>query len=428
MTENSRSKKSSDFNLPKRTFVNLRWIALIGQLSAICFVYFFLNFEFNFELCVVIIFLGSLTNSFLQYFEKNLVLNNYNSTIYLGYDIIQLACLLYLTGGITNPFIILLIIPAVFSATFLNNSSTIILVIISLISLTMLSFNYLPLPGPIEEKNFHLPDYYLLSIPLAVLISLLFLVYFGMKFGNESKKRKEALANIEKVMANEHELMSLGGQAAAAAHSLGTPLSTITLIAKELKHELGNNKKIVSDIELLISQSNRCNEILKKLSVNPGIEDNFILSEYSFYDYLFEIIRSFEKISKKEFVLKTKEYQNPIKLDHSTEINYGLRNFIGNANKYARKKVNINLRSDKQITEIKIEDDGEGFPSDIIDKLGEPYIKSSLQKDKRPGLGLGTFIGKTLLERNFAVIDFMNYPNKGASVTIKWKNSDLRKI
>ncbi len=428
MTKNLRSEKNSDFNLLKRTFVNLRWIALLGQFSAICFVHFFLNFKFNFEFCVFVVFLGSLTNLFLQYVEKNLILNNYNSTIYLAYDIIQLACLLYLTGGITNPFIILLIIPAVFSSTFLNNSSTIFLVVISLTSLGILSFTYYPLPGPESGVHFHAPDYYLLSIPLTVLICLLFLVYFGMKFGNESKKRKEALANIETVMANEHELMSLGGQAAAAAHSLGTPLSTIALIAKELKNEFGKNKKIASDIELLISQSNRCNDILKKLSINPHIEDDFILSEYSFYDHLTEIINSFKNISKKKFILNAEEYENPIKLDHSTEINYGLRNFIGNASKYAKKEVNINLRSDKQITEIKIDDDGDGFPSDIINKLGEPYVRSNLQQDRKPGLGLGAFIGKTLLERNFAIIDFMNAPNKGASVIIKWKNSDLKKI
>jgi two-component system sensor histidine kinase RegB len=229
-------------------------------------------------------------------------------------------------------------------------------------------------------------------------------------------------------MANEHELMSLGGQAAAAAHSLGTPLSTIALIAKELKNEFGNNKKIASDIELLISQSNRCNDILKKLSINPRVEDDFILSEYSFYDHLTEIINSFKNISKKNFILHAEEYENPIKLDHSTEINYGLRNFISNASKYAKKEININLRSDQQITEIKIDDDGDGFPSDIINKLGEPYVKSNLQQDRKPGLGLGAFIGKTLLERNFAIIDFMNDPNKGASVIIKWKNSDLKKI
>ena len=233
-------------------------------------------------------------------------------------------------------------------------------------------------------------------------------------------------------MAKENELLSLGGQAAAAAHSLGTPLSTILLTVKELQKELKGNERIKKDLDLLVSQSNRCGEILKKLTLNPIIEDEFIDSNLSLKDYIYEIVRSFEEISDKEFIINTDEFDNLIKTYKSPEIIYGLRNFIGNANKFSNKIIEIILKSNKKDTEIIIRDDGPGFPKDLIDKhrLGEPYIRT---KDSahisKYGLGLGTFIGKTLLEKNSATITFKNYnKNNGAEVIIKWKNSELIKI
>jgi len=233
-------------------------------------------------------------------------------------------------------------------------------------------------------------------------------------------------------MAKENELVSLGAQAAAAAHSLGTPLSTILLTTKELQKEFGNNSKIQNDLDLLVSQSNRCGEILKKLSLNPTIEDEFLDSEISLKDYLDEIVRSYKEISSKNFVINTDNYDYNFKISKSPEIIYGLRNFIGNANKFSVNKVEIFLKSDKKLTEVLIRDDGPGFPKDLIDKerLGEPYIrtKNSEQLNKY-GLGLGTFIGKTLLEKNYAKIIFENLRKQaGAQVLIKWKNKDLLKI
>ena len=233
-------------------------------------------------------------------------------------------------------------------------------------------------------------------------------------------------------MAKENELLSLGGQAAAAAHSLGTPLSTILLTVKELQKEIGNTHKISKDLDLLVSQSIRCREILKKLSLNPNIEDGFIDSNLSINDYVNEIVRSYKEISGKEFVINLENYKNPIKTHKSIEIIYGLRNFIGNANKFSKKKIEIFLSSNNKSTNIIIKDDGPGFPKDLIDKhkLGEPYIRTADQGNiSRYGLGLGTFIGKTLLEKNFASINFKNSQETGgAEVSIKWENSDLKKV
>ena len=424
-------KASNLYSLNKSTYVNLRWIAYIGQIASILIVQFFLKYNFNYFICISIVFFSILTNLILQFKIKDNQLNNISSTIYLSYDTLQLGVLLFFTGGVTNPFIFLILIPAVFSSQYLHFLSSIILVVIIIIILTILTFFYNNLPHP-GEFHFHVPDYYLYAMPISVIIGLIFLVYFGFKFGEESRIRKKAYDKIQELMAKENELLSLGGQAAAAAHSLGTPLSTILLIVTELKKELGNEHKISKDLDLLIDQSNRCREILKKLSLNPNVEDSFLNINLSLNDYVNEIVRSYQEISNKEFVINLENYNNPINTNKSIEIIYGLRNFIGNANKFSKQKVEILLTSNKKITNIKIRDDGPGFPKDLIDKhrLGEPYIRTADQENiSKYGLGLGTFIGKTLLEKNFANINFNNSPETGgAEVLIKWENSDLKKI
>jgi two-component system sensor histidine kinase RegB len=181
----------------------------------------------------------------------------------------------------------------------------------------------------------------------------------------------------------------------------------------------------------LVSQSNRCSEILKSLSLTPNIDDGFIDFNYTIFDYINEIVKSFQEISKKNFIINSEKYLNPINTQKSSEIIYGLRNFIGNASKFSEKKIEVFLNSDKEITEVIIRDDGPGFPKDLIDKerLGEPYIRTADQTYiSKYGLGLGTFIGKTLLEKNFAKINFKNSKlTGGAEVNIKWKNKDLKK-
>jgi two-component system sensor histidine kinase RegB len=231
-------------------------------------------------------------------------------------------------------------------------------------------------------------------------------------------------------MATEHELLSLGGQAAAAAHSLGTPLSTIKIITQDLMKNFKGQQDIQKDIELLSSQVERCNEILKRLTLNPVEEDDFIDKDLSMKEYLNEIISSFKEISKKNFIFNFDENSNSKKITKSIEIVYGLRNFIGNANKFSKENVFINLKTDNKTTEIIIQDDGNGYPRDILSKIGEPYLKSSdLVEKSKIGLGLGLFIGKTLLEKNFASINCRNSKTKsGAEVIIKWNNIDLFNI
>ena len=417
-----------NIQLDKKTLVILRWIAIIGQYITISIVYFVLKFELPFFYCSIIIFIGVLTNFYLQFkFDKN-QLNNFASTFFLFYDLLQLSVLLYLTGGVTNPFIILLIVPAIVSSTFLTLRSTINLSIATIIVLIVLTINHLPLPH-YGELHFHVPNTYLYALPIAIIITLIFLTYFGVRFGIESRKRTEALNKLELILAKEHELESIGLQAAAAAHSLGTPLSTITVVARELEKEIGSNPKYAKDIDLLLSQTKRCSDILKNLSKDQLKEDTF-LSDIKIEELLNEIVRSYTEISEKKLSLSAEKNKLNPQIERTLEITYGLRNFIGNAVKYSNSLVEISLESNNKITEVKVRDDGPGFAEDILNVLGEPYIRS---KNKiisvKSGLGLGTFIGKTLLERMKANVKFGKCTKlNGAMVTIKWQTKDLLAI
>ncbi len=413
----------------KSTYISLRWIGIFGQLISVYFVYFVLNFEFNFVISNLIISLGVLSNLYLIFIYQKTQLSDRSAFIFLVIDIFQLGALLYLTGGVTNPFIIFLLIPSVFSSSYLSFRTNFLLLILTIIIIFILTFYSLDLPYPISA-HFHVSPYYFYSIPISLIIALVFLNYLAMTFGKQSRLRSEALSKMEQVMATEHELLSLGGQAAAAAHSLGTPLSTIKIITQDLAKQFNGNKEIKKDIELLSSQVERCNEILKRLTLNPVEEDEFIDKDISIKEYLNEIISSFKEISKKNFIFNFNQYSNEKKITKSIEIVYGLRNFIGNANKFSKETIYIDLKSDDEITEIIIVDDGNGYPKDILSKIGEPYLKSNDDiESSKVGLGLGLFIGKTLLEKNFASIRCRNSKiRSGAEVSIKWKNRDLFNI
>jgi len=420
---------SKFYSLKKSTYINLRWIGIIGQLFSVNLVYFYFGFDFNFLICNTVIFLGILSNFFLVFIYKKTQLSDRSALIFLIIDIIQLGILIYLTGGISNPFSIFLLIPSVFASSNLGLRTNLLLVLFTLIVIILLTFYSNDLPSPLND-HFHISPYYYFSIPVALIIALIFLNYFAIIFGAESRLRKEALNKMEEVMAKEHEMLSLGGQAAAAAHSLGTPLSTIKIISQELIKQLKDQQDVIQDIKLLSSQVERCNEILKKLSLNPNQEDSFIDEDINMRTYLKEIISSFKETSTNNFILNFDQDANSKKITKSIEIIYGLRNFIGNANKFCKNKIYITLKSNNDYTEVTIEDNGNGFPGDILSKIGEPYLRSIKNSDKeKAGLGLGLFIGKTLLEKNFASVNCSNSRTRGgAEVIIKWRNKDLFNI
>tara|TARA_Y100000590_G_scaffold269796_1_gene302975 strand:+ start:3086 stop:4363 length:1278 start_codon:yes stop_codon:yes gene_type:complete len=416
------------YSLNKTTYINLRWIGIIGQFITINSVKFIFEFEFNYILANLIILIAVITNLFLVYYYKETQLSIKSSFKFLLIDILQLTSLLYISGGILNPFSVFLLIPSVFASSNLDVKTNLVLICLTILSIIFLTFYFQDLPSPLNE--FSVNNYYYYSIPLSLIIALVFLNYFALTFGKESNLRKEALDKIQEVISKEHELVSLGGQAAAAAHSLGTPLSTIKIISHELFDQFKNNNDMRKDLELLVSQVDRCNEILKKLTLNPTVEDDFISKDLSLYDYVKEIINSFKEISEKKFNLDIEQNTNSFDIKKSIEIVYGLRNFIGNANKFASNNIYIAIKSNSEFSEITIEDDGPGFSKDVINKIGEPYIKSLRAKNNnKSGLGLGIFIGKTLLEKNQAKLLFRNSETRGgAEIKIQWLNKNLTEI
>ena len=417
-------KSEENLQLEKKTLVFLRWIAIIGQLIAIYTVYFIFKFQLPILYCSLIIFFGAITNIYLQLWFKKSELSTLDSTFFLFYDLFQLSFLLFLTGGIKNPFVIFLIVPSIVSSTLLTLRNTFILSFATILFLLTITFYHLPLPHP-GDFDFIVPDYYLYAMPTSVVTAIVFLTYFVARFGLESRKRAEALKELELVLAKEQELESIGLQAAAAVHSLGTPLSTITVIAKELKKEIVKNPKYSKDIDLLLSQAKRCSEILKKIS-QAQIEDDKFVSEVTIQNLLIEITRSFEEISEKKITLNFDKAKKEILMDRSVEITYGIRNFIGNAVKFSKSNVKVSLDSNSKQVKISISDDGPGFPEDVSKKIGQPYIATrSEDLGSKAGLGLGTFIGKTLLERKKASLNFSNLEKEGALVTITWKTYDI---
>ena len=420
---------SKYYSLKKSTYINLRWIGIIGQLISVYLVHFYFGFKFHFLLTNLAIFFGILSNLYLVFLNKETQLSDKSALLFLLVDIMQLGVLIYLTGGIKNPFIIFLIIPSVFASTNLGIRTNLLLVLLTSLVIAFLTFYSKDLPAPLD-LHYHVSNYVYYSIPIALIIALIFFNYFAIIFGTESRLRKEALNKMEEIMAKEHEILALGGHAAAAAHSLGTPLSTIKIITQELTKQLKNQKDVIQDIELLSSQVERCNQILRRLSLNPDIEDNFIDDDLTMRDLLKEIITSFKETSNNEFNFNFEQDSTPKKITKSIEIVYGLRNFIGNANKFCKSKIFINLKSNNEFTTVTIEDDGDGYPNDIISKIGEPYLRSIAFSNKQKlGLGLGIFIGKTLLEKNFASVECWNSKTRtGAEVVIKWRNKDLFNI
>jgi len=421
-------KTSQLYSLNKSTYINLRWIGIIGQFITINSVKFIFNFEFNFIIANLIVLIGALSNLFLIFFYKKTYLTNRSALSFLLIDIFQLTALIYLSGGILNPFAIFLLIPSVFASSSLDIKTNVILISFTILSIIFLTFYHEHLPEPLYKSVTNIYIYY--SIPLGLIIALLFLNYFALSFGRETNLRKEALDKIQEEISKEHELISLGGQAAAAAHSLGTPLSTIKIISQELFEQFKNDKDLNKDVELLASQVERCNQILKRLTLNPDVEDDFLDKDLSLQDYVKQIVLSFKEISDKNFNIDVEQNTNSFNVTKSIEIVYGIRNFIGNANKFSKYNIYIAIKSDSETSEITIEDDGPGFPKDILSKIGEPYIKSLKSKDKsKAGLGLGIFIGKTLLEKNNAKLLFRNSETRGgAEIKIEWKNKNLINI
>ena len=389
----SYSHKSNERILLKN-LINIRWIAIAGQLSAIIIVNFFLNITIPVFLCLLVIVISILIN-FLSLFPKTRsnYLSENEAFYFLLYDTIQLAILLYLTGGIYNPFCLLLIAPVIISASYLKISYSVLLSLFSIIIVFCLSFFYIEINW---HENFIAPKLFTNGLVLALIISIIFIAVYVYILANSSRKISKALNQTQIALINQKKVSEIGSLASAAVHELSTPLNTIFLVLGDLKKEKIINDNLKSEILLLETQANRCKEILLNLSKDPhNVTDTFL--QKTTISNLVDL--NFEKFLKSKNDLKIninklKINDEPL-IKFSDEIMYGLGNIIQNAIEHARNSIDINISWNKEYIFISIKDDGKGFTNEILEKIGNPYISS---KNNENSMGLGIFIAKNLIE------------------------------
>lgn len=421
-----------DSQLRLQTIVRLRWLGVLGQLTAIAVVALVLGFRLPVGWCLFLTACSAWLNVFLAVrFPARHRLSARLATILLAYDLVQLAVLLYFTGGVQNPFTMLLVVPVTVSAATLPPRHTIVLAILATVATAILTITYYPLPWHAAEP-LELPLLYDLGIVTAVISTMLFMALYARRLTRESKLMSAALTATELVLAREQKLHALDGLAAAAAHELGTPLSTIVLVTKEIQASLPKDSALAEDIELLRQQALRCREILQKLTKHPTEQDP-LHGTFSLQEMLDEAALPYMSEGKPIHIFvhpasgMSGAMQDQPLAARRPGVLYGLGNLIENAVDFSKGRVDLTGEWDQSVVSVTLTDDGPGFAPEIIDSLGEPYVTSRpagsrKSASKAGGLGLGFFIAKTLLERSGARVALENKPppQSGAIVRIVW--------
>jgi two-component system sensor histidine kinase RegB len=428
----------TDSRLRLQTLIRLRWVALSGQTAAVLFVYYGLGFSLPLIECAVAIGIAALFNLTLQLrYPPNKRLLSMPAMLLLGFDLLQLSLLLYLTGGLQNPFSLLLVVPVAVSASTQPRRITIVIGAFAVFCASALLAFHLPLPWLSPEQQ-ELPLLYKTGIWTALVCCIIFMGAYASRTAQENRTMSDALAATELVLAREQKLSALDGLAAAAAHELGTPLSTIALVATELEREVPKDSPLYEDVQLLRSQAARCREILGSLTANTE-EQDVMYSQMSLGHLIEEVIEPYRIFDKAiEVVLLPIQSKNgtsesePV-LSRNAGLIHALTNLVENAVDYARSKVVITGRWNADTINIVITDDGPGIASQIIRHLGEPYVTSRPRlADKEfngesEGMGLGFFIAKTLLERVGGTLTLKNKtpPATGAIIEISLRRDRL---
>jgi two-component system, sensor histidine kinase RegB len=407
------------------TLVLIRWFALVGQLLAILFVKFVMGFDLPLGLALAAVGASALLNVVVSVrYAKSKRLSNREAAVSLAYDIVQLAALLFLTGGLGNPFSLLFLVPVTISATVLSLRSTLWLGVIALLCISVVSGFHMPLPwrGVVPE----LPQLYVAGTWAALVLGMGFISVYAWRVAEEARRMANALAETQHVLAREQKMSALGGLAAAAAHELGTPLGTIALVAKEVASQLPADSDIAEDMSLISSQTARCREILGQLSRTPeaeGIGGEF--SKVGLATLMEEAANSYRTVDVKINIEISGEAWIT-NVPRHPEVLHGLANFIENAADYAASHVKVHGIWAPETLTMTVSDDGPGYSAGILTRLGEPYVTSrQLNDDGGGGMGLGVFIAKTLLERTGAQVNFGNQRGGGAEVVITWPRSAL---
>lgn len=403
------------------TLIRLRWLAIIGQSFAVLLVAYWLKFPLPVVPCFALIACSAWLNLFLALrFPAAHRLNPFAALIILVFDALQLAGLLYATGGLTNPFSLLIAVPVVVSASSLPLRMTVGLGLLVVVLASLLVFYHFPLPW-IGGTELAMPFLYVAGMWMAIVSSIAFTAIYAWRIANEARQLANALAATELVLQREQHLSALDGLAAAAAHELGTPLATIALVAKEMQRTMGDDPRFHEDVALLRSQSERCREILKRLTSLSG-ESEAHLARLPLTSLIEEVTAPHREFGI-AITLDPGERSGPEPVGRRNPgVLYGLGNLIENAVDFAKSEVHVAWSWNDQAIRLSVRDDGPGFPPDIIDRIGEPYVSTRQGAEPGGGLGLGLFIAKTLLERSGATVSLANRPTPehGAVVHVVW--------
>tara|TARA_Y100001934_G_scaffold13524_1_gene16564 strand:- start:56686 stop:58011 length:1326 start_codon:yes stop_codon:yes gene_type:complete len=402
-----------------RTLILIRWVAIAGQVAAVLVVYYGLGFHLPLTATMAAILASVVVNVAAQFGGGSGRVSEKGAAGYLAFDIVQLAILLYLTGGLGNPFAFLLLAPVAVSATVLSLTSTIILSALALVAITGLSVNHLELPWRGSPPE--LPTVYVLGVWTALAIGILFFAAYTWRVAQAAREMSDGLFATQQALAREQRLSAMGAIAAAAAHELGSPLGTIAVVSRELSRDLPSDSPIAEDIALLRTETDRCRDILAALAHNPeGDDAPFSAVPVS------AVVESAAERHQTESI--SVSYDSGVAADHigeeepvirsAPEIIHGIGSLVQNAMQFAISKVTVMTSWSDEFVMVSIADDGPGFPPFILDRIGEPYI--SLRAEQSDHMGLGIFIAQTLLARTGAQLSFGNHDQGGAIVEIRW--------
>jgi two-component system sensor histidine kinase RegB len=409
-----------------RTLVPIRWVAIAGQASTILIVHYVLDYRLPLFPALAVVASSVLLNAVLILRRQAAArLGERDAALCLGYDILQLAILLYLTGGLQNPFSTLILAPVTVAATILSRRPVIALSILAVAAITVLALWHMPLPWRTEPLEF--PPELVFGIWMALVLATVFIGGYTWSVAQEARRLRDAVAATQLALAREQRISAVGALAAAAAHELGSPLATIAVVARELAHDLPEDSPHAEDVALLLSQSERCRRILAELARQPEHDGGSPYTRLPI-SALVETAGAVHQHEGVKLIFATAGQPGPEEplVRRSPEIMHGLNNLIQNAVQFARREVSVTTFWDKAAVSVEIADDGPGFALHLLGRLGEPYV--STRAGAADHMGLGIFIAQSLLERSGAKLVFDNLPEGGAHVAIFWNRANLEMV
>ncbi len=411
-----------------QTLTRLRWLAVVGQSVTVLIIAHGYEFAMPELFCFALIACSAWLNVFLSVrFPAAHRLPPLGATGVLSFDVLQLSGLLFMTGGLANPFSVLLCVPVIISSTSQPVRHTLSLGALSVASVTVLAFYSLPLPW-YPGSDFEVPFLFILGAWIAIVSTTAFAAFYSFQVSAEANLLADALAATELVLQREHHISALDGLAAAAAHELGTPLATIQVVAREMEKMLVDDPRFTDDLMLLRSQTERCRDILRRLTTLSA-EDEAHMVRLPLGSLIEEVIAPHREFGIAIDVIHSQSEMREAIGRRNPAILFGLGNLIENAVDFANSQVTVTVTNDRNRVEISIIDDGPGFAPDVLTQIGVPFLnrRNRLDRDKGGGLGLGLFIAKTLLERSGASLNFSNrlLPATGAQVKVSWPRDKM---